>query len=142
MWLYRLLFESKAHTSVPIVDSSADAEAHGREQVNHRKIIEIGIYLDARNLFYLAETIHLINKYTCETLTLIFRQRSKAVYYIIIACGKPVAIDKIVLWLTIECYCTLDSHLAIYGKYVCVTIVDVVFYILLRMIVISPVMTS
>lgn len=47
-WLWRV-FKGETLTSVSsIVYTSADAETHRRQKVNHRRVVKVGVNLDAR----------------------------------------------------------------------------------------------
>lgn len=121
-----------------IIDAPADTEAHGREQINHRQIVIVGIHLDARYPFHLAETVHLINKYARKTFSLIFPECSKAMDYVIVARGHPFPVDEVVLRFTIENDCPIDSHFAVYSEYKGITIVDIIMDALLRRVIFCP----
>ena len=61
-WLWRV-FQGETLTSVSsIVYTSADAETHRRQEVNHRRVVKVGVNLDARYFFYLAHAVHLTDE--------------------------------------------------------------------------------
>ena len=62
---YGEFFKGETLTSVSsIVYTSADAETHRRQEVNHRRVVKVGVNLDARYFFYLAHAVHLTDENT------------------------------------------------------------------------------